>query len=163
MNENSGFLYKLNCDNEFSVRFNIENESLTHIPNNIFSVELPEIAAEDMTSDEIDRTLKITLRSTTNGLVEKEMFGILFRKMFDVDISLSNPNIISWKYKSCILEKIGFSPLIGRKSRSNPFNFTLYIKVGQIVYNGDNTIIEFGNPSAYDSYTPIDEKQEGEQ
>ncbi len=143
--------YKLNWDNEFSVRFDIEGESLQHIPSNIFSVELPEIVAEDMTGDEINTTLKLTLRSTIDGLVEKEMFDVLFRKMFNIDLSLSNPNKVSWKYKSCMVEKIGFSPLVGRKSRSNPFNFTLYIKVGQIIYNGDNTIIEFGQVSNFDT------------
>lgn len=144
MKDSAAFFYKLNWDNEFSVRFNIEGVSLQHIPNNIFSVEMPEIDVEDMTENEIDKVMKITLRSTVDGTVEKEMFDVLFRNMFDIDISLSNPNKISWKYRSCILEKIGFSPLVGKKSRSNPFNFTLYIKVGQIVYNGDNAIVEFG-------------------
>lgn len=154
--------YKLNWDNEFSVRFNIENSSLQHIPNNIFSIELPEIDVEDMTDNEINKTLKLTLRSTIDGSVEKEMFDVLFRNMFDVDISLSNPNKVSWKYKGCTLEKIGFSPLVGRKSRSNPFNFTLYIKVGQIIYNGDNAIIEFGKVSQFDApFTPI-EVEKGE-
>lgn len=150
MNDSMAF-YKLNWDNEFSVRFNIEGASLQHIPNNIFSVELPEILAEDMTGDEINTILKLTLRSTVDGSVEKEMFDVLFRNIFDIDLSLSNPNKVSWKYKSCTLEKIGFSPLVGRKSRSNPFNFTLYIKVGQIVYNGDNAILEFGQVSNFDA------------
>ena len=35
--------------------------------------------------------------------------------------------------------------MIDRKSRSNPFNYILYIKVKQAIYNGDNQVIEFGN------------------
>lgn len=145
MSDNCGTFYKLNWDNEFSVRFNIENETLNHIPNNIFSVEMPEISASDMVVEELDSTLKIVLRSTLGGFVEKEMFDILFRKTFDIDISLSNSNITPWKYKCCVLEKIGFAPLIDKKSKSNPFNYILYIKVGQIVYSGENCIIEFGH------------------
>lgn len=158
MKEGTAF-YKLNWDNEFSVRFNIENESLQHIPNNIFSIELPEIDVEDISesNNEINKILKITLRSTIDSSVEKEVFDILFRNVFDIDISLSNPNKVSWKYKSCSVEKIGFSPLVGRKSRSNPFNFVLYVKVGQIIYNGDNTIIEFGQVSNFDvPFTPAE-------
>lgn len=145
MNEKNGYYYKLNWDNEFCVRFNIKNKNLIHIPNNIFGVEMPDIYASELADENIDKTLKIILRSTADGAVEKEMFDVLFRNSFDVDISLSNKNHTPWKYLGCSLDKIGFTPLTDRKSRSNPFNFILYIKVGKIEYNGDNLIIEFGS------------------
>lgn len=160
MEKSNGTFYKLNWDNDFSVRFNIIDKqvSLQHIPNNIFSIELPEIVASDVSGEEINSTLKLTLRSTLDGSVEKEVFDVLFRNSFNVDLSLSNPNKITWKYNNCSVESIGFSQLVDRKSRSNPFNFTLNIKVGQIVYNGDNTVIEFGKIG--DTYTADNEKGE---
>ena len=141
--ESTGAFYKLNWDNDFSVRFNF-NESnvvLQHIPNNIFSVELPDIVATDVAEDEIDSVLKITLRSTLDGSVEREVFDTLLRNNFDIDVSLTNSNKATWKYNGCSVDRIAFSQLIDRKSKCNPFNFTLFIKVGQIVYNGDTAII----------------------
>lgn len=140
-------LYDLNWDNEFSVRFNIKDKqiNLQHVPNNIFSVELPEISVSDLLNEDVDWMLKVTLRSTIDGLVEKEIFNVLLRNSFDVDVSLQNPNKVAWKYNDCSVEKIGFSPLIGRKSKSNPFNYILYIKVKQAIYNGDDQVIDFGS------------------
>lgn len=143
MIENNGTFYKLNWDNEFSVRFDIENESLNHIPNNIFSVEMPDLASTEI-DGEIDCRLKLILRSTANGSVEQEIFNTLFRKDFNIELSLSNPNMVNWKYLNCSLDKMGFTPLIDRKSKSNPFNYILYIKVGQIVFNGETNIVTFG-------------------
>ena len=144
MNDRNGTFYKLNWDNDFSVRLNIENETLRHIPNNIFSIEMPEVVSTEIDGDINDR-LKLILRSTTDGNVELEIFDILLRKDFDVEISFSNANKVDWRYNGCTLEKISFTPLIDRKSKSNPFNYILYIKVNQIVYNGEKNIITFGN------------------
>ena len=140
-------LYYLNWDNEFSVRFNVHDKqtNVQHVPNNVFSVELPEIGVSDLLDGDVNLMLKITLRSTTDGLVESEVFNVLLRNSFDIDLSFKNPNKVAWKYNDCSVEKIGFSPLIDRKSRSNPFNYILYVNVKQAVYNGDNQIIEFGN------------------
>ena len=160
--ESTGTFYKLNWDNDFSVRFNF-NESnvvLQHIPNNIFSVELPDIVASDVAEDEIDSVLKITLRSTLDGSVEREVFDTLLRNNFDIDVSLTNNNKATWKYNGCSVDRIAFSQLIDRKSKCNPFNFTLFIKVGQIVYNGDTAIIEFGKKPADLTIAPETEKGE---
>jgi len=161
--EGNGTFYKLNWDNEFSVRFSFpENQVvLQHIPNNIFSVELPEIVAFDVGEDELSGLLQITLRSTSDGSVEREVFDVLLRNNFDIDISLSNSNKATWKYNGCSVEKIAFSPLIDRKSKANPFNFTLFIKVPQIIYNGDNSIIEFGKKPA-DLIIPAETTNKGE-
>ena len=146
MSENNGTFYKLNWDNEFSVRFDIENDALTHIPNNIFSIEMPDLVSTEV-DGEIDSRLKLILRSTANGSVEQEIFDILFRKDFNIEVSLSNPNKVNWKYVNCSLDKMSFTPLIDKKSKSNPFNYILYIKVGQIVYNGETSIVSFGTSS----------------
>jgi hypothetical protein len=144
--------YKINWDNEFSVRFNLEKDMLKHIPNNIFSVELPEIDFFDMNDDNLSKTLKLTLRSTVDGSVEQEIFDILCRQQFNIDISLSNPNIVSWKYSNCSIEKIAFTPLVDRKSRANPFNFILYINVSQVTYNAGSMVVTFGDDKR-DTYT----------
>lgn len=155
-------LYYLNWDNEFSVRFNIHDKQVNvqHIPNNVFSVELPEISVSDLLVSDVDWILKITLRSTSDGLVESEVFNTLLRNSFDVELSLKNPNKTVWRYNNCSVEKIGFSSLTDRKSRSNPFNYVLYIKVSQAVYNGDNQIIEFGNQEPEASQNVVNEGEE---
>ena len=111
-----------------------------------------------MLDGDVNLMLKITLRSTTDGLVESEVFNVLLRNSFDIDLSFKNPNKVAWKYNDCSVEKIGFSPLTDRKSRSNPFNYILYINVKQAVYNGDNQIIEFGNREQ----AQIESTEEGE-
>lgn len=159
MSENNGTFYKLNWDNEFSVRFDIEKDSLTHIPNNIFSIEMPDLVSTEI-DGEIDSRLKLVLRSTANGSVEQEIFDVLFRNDFNIEVSLSNPNKVNWKYVNCSLDKMSFTPLIDKKSKSNPFNYVLYIKVGQIVYNGETSIITFGTTNVKEQLTFKDDDKD---
>ena len=158
VNDKGRPLYYLNWDNEFSVRFSIHDKqtNVQHVPNNVFSVELPEISVSDLLMNDVDWILKVTLRSTSDGLVESEVFNVLLRNSFDVELSLKNPNKTVWKYNDCSVEKIGFSPLVDRRSRNNPFNYILYIKVKQAVYNGDNQIIEFGIPEPVPTNTEVE-------
>lgn len=131
---------RLNWDNEFIVRFKLDNnETLKCIPNNIFSVELPTIEATDIAENDVNKLLKVTLRSSYDGSVESEVFNTLFRTSFNVEVSLSNPNIVAWEYNSCTVDKVEFSQLVDKKSKANPLNLTLYIKVSQIVYTGNGT------------------------
>ena len=151
MKNKNGMLYSLNWDNEFSVRFNFDSKdaSLTHIPNNIFSIELPEVNIDESGDNEVSSVMKLVLRSTVDGHVEKELFDTMIRNMFDVEVSLSNPNKANWKYTGCVVDKVAFSPLVDRKSRSNPFNYTVFIKPTQITYNGETEIIKFGKDVVY--------------
>ena len=56
---------RLNWDNNFSIRFTLKDgRSLEKIPNNIFMIELPEIKAVDMDSEDLDKYIRLTLRST---------------------------------------------------------------------------------------------------
>lgn len=136
---------KLNWDNNFSIRFKLENgKSLEKIPNNIFEIDLPEINTKDVNEENIDRYIAIVLRSTQDGLVEKEVYDVLFRTNFDIELSLSNPNKIDYVYKSCSVEKLNFAPLMNRP-KANPFNFTVWAKVSQIIFKGSSEEISFGS------------------
>ena len=153
---------KLNWDNNFSIRFSLKDgKSLSKIPNNIFMIELPEIRAADMDSEDINKTINITLRSTQDGSVEKEVYDILFRTEFDIELSLSNPNKVDYVYKSCSVEKMSFVPLMNRP-KANPFNFTVSAKVSQIVYKGSDEEITFGKVYS-NPYENIDEKESSEE
>ena len=142
---------RLNWDNNFSIRFSLKDgKSLEKIPNNIFMIELPEIKAVDMDSEDLDKYIRLTLRSTQDGSVEKEVYDVLFRTEFDIELSLSNPNKVDYVYKSCSVEKLNFVPLMN-KPKANPFNFTVSAKVSQIVYKGSSEEITFGYiPNAYE-------------
>ena len=84
---------RLNWDNNFSIRFKLQNgKNLEKIPNNIFMIELPDISSIDMNADMLDKNIKLTLRSTQDGSVEREVYDVLFRTNFDIELSLSNPN-----------------------------------------------------------------------
>lgn len=153
---------RLNWDNNFSVRFKLENgKSLVKIPNNIFVLELPEITTTDMSEDVLNKYIGITLRSTQDGLVEREVFDVLFRTNFDIELSLSNPNKIDYVYKSCSVEKLTFSQLMNRP-KANPFNFTVWAKVSQIVFKGASEEITFGITES-NPYEGLIEATEGEQ
>lgn len=153
---------RLNWDNNFSVRFKLENgKSLVQIPNNIFVLELPEIKTTDMSEDVLNKYIGITLRSTQDGLVEREVFDVLFRTNFDIELSLSNPNKIDYVYKSCSVEKLTFSQLMNRP-KANPFNFTVWAKVSQIVFKGASEEITFGITES-NPYEGLIEPTEGEQ
>lgn len=152
---------RLNWDNNFSVRFKLENgKSLVKIPNNIFVLELPEITTTDMSEDVLNKYIGITLRSTQDGLVEREVFDVLFRTNFDIELSLSNPNKIDYVYKSCSVEKLTFSQLMNRP-KANPFNFTVWAKVSQIVFKGASEEITFGK-TPENLYEVLKESSEGE-
>lgn len=155
-------LVRLNWDNNFSVRFKLENgKSLEKIPNNIFVIELPEITTTDMNEDNLNKYIGITLRSVQDGSVEKELFDVLFRTNFDIELSLSNPNKIDYIYKSCSVEKLSYSPLMNRP-KANPFNFTVWAKVSQIVFKGASEEITFGT-SNENPYEGLVEMAEGEE
>lgn len=152
---------RLNWDNNFSIRFKLENgKNLEKIPNNIFVIELPEILATDMNEENLDKYIKITLRSTQDGSVEKEVYDVLFRTNFDIELSLSNPNKTDYIYKSCSVEKLNFAPLMNRP-KANPFNFTISAKVSQIIFKGASEEITFG-PTIKDVYEDLLDNEEGE-
>ena len=77
-------------------------------------------------------------------MVEKEVYDVLFRTNFDIELSLSNPNKIDYVYKSCSVEKLNFAPLMNRP-KANPFNFTVWAKVSQIIFKGSAEEIIFGS------------------
>lgn len=136
-----------NLDNRFSLRFTFKDKPITlkYIPDDIFSVELPEVSVDDLVNESSSKMLKLMIRSTEDGRVETELFDTLLNGVFDIDLSLTNPNKAIWKYLGCSVDKIGFSPLISRKSHANPFNYIVYVNVPVVVYNGDKQIIEFGS------------------
>jgi len=153
---------RMNWDNNFSIRFTLnDGRSLEKIPNNIFMVELPEIKAVDIDTDDLDKHIRLTLRSLQDGSVEKEVYDILFRTEFDIELSLSNPNKVDYVYKACSVEKIEFSPLMNKKT-ANPFNFTISAKISQIIYKGASEEITFGR--IVNPYDPLDieNKNEGD-
>lgn len=134
----------LNWDNKFSVRFELENKKeLKYIPQNIFSLELPKLDMSDISDSRVDDSLKLTLRSMKGGMIEQEVFDVLCRTTFKVNVSLGNPNINDWIYDGCSVAKIGFATLTD-KAKSNPFNLTLDINVTKITYNGGKDPYEFG-------------------
>lgn len=154
---------RMNWDNNFSIRFNLsDGKSLEKIPNNIFMVELPEIKAVDLDTFELDKNIRLTLRSLQDGSVEKEVYDVLFRTEFDIEVSLSNPNKVDYIYKACSVDKISFAPLMNKKN-ANPFNFTVSAKISQIVYKGASEEVTFGKIAhPYEPYTePEDIQEEG--
>ena len=150
---------RLNWDNNFSIRFKLQNgKNLEKIPNNIFMIELPDISSIDMNADMLDKNIKLTLRSTQDGSVEREVYDVLFRTNFDIELSLSNPNKIDYIYKSCSVEKLQFAPLMNTP-KANPFNFTILANVAQIIYKGASEEINFGSdvPEVYEEMENTDE------
>ena len=145
---------KYNWDNKFSTRFKLTNgQMLKYIPDNIFMVELPDLKVEnyaDMGNEDnvvSDKMLILTLRSTKDGYVEKELSDILMHTSFDFELSLSNPNKCHSIYKGCSVEKVKFSPLLNRPNKANPFNLIVYITVEQINYYASDDVLSFGTLS----------------
>ena len=136
---------RLNWDNNFSIRFKLQNgKNLEKIPNNIFMIELPDISSIDMNADMLDKNIKLTLRSTQDGSVEREVYDVLFRTNFDIELSLSNPNKIDYIYKSCSVEKLQFAPLMNRP-KANPFNFTVDVDYKYATYFNSGESFTFGD------------------
>lgn len=150
-------LSNINWDNDFSIRFRIKNKQqtqLNYIPNNIFSIQLPSIMSVDLNTNQCSDKLILTLRSTKDGNVEKEILSVLFANTFDIDVSLSNPNETPWMFSNCSIDKIQFSTLVDKKSHTNPFNLIVSITVGKITYKTSSEMIVIGNDE-------IEHRQEG--
>lgn len=153
------YFNKFNWDNKFSLRFKLENgESLIHIPNNIFLVELPAILATDFNEPEVNKILRVTLRSTVDGNVTKEVYDKLFRTSFDVELSLANNNKVEYEYNGCSIHGIEFAPLMQRP-KANPYNFTVCIKVSQVKFNGLDTQLVLGTLPTITHFDPTTKEQ----
>lgn len=136
-----------NWDNDFSVRFKLDNENqLKHIPNNIFMIELPEMDMLNMgnESETDEKYVDIVLRTTKDKTVEQEVYSYLMNAPFNMEISLYNPNITDFEFLDCFVSKIVYSPLIHR-NKSNYFNFKVRVKVSTIkIHQAEKTFL-FGD------------------
>jgi hypothetical protein len=120
---------------------------------------MPDISTKDMNGEDMEKYVAIVLRSTQDRSVEQEVFNILMRTNFDVELSLSNPNQIDYVYTSCSIDRVDFATL-ANKSKANPFNFTIWAKVSQIIYKGADDEYIFGkqaDPIVYNSDIPEDD------
>ncbi len=133
-----------NWDNDFSVRFKLNNENqLKYVPNNIFMIELPEMDMLNMGNEsEMDeKYVDITFRTTKDKTVEQEVYSYLMNTPFNIEISLHNPNITDFELIDCFVSKIIYSPLIHR-NKSNYFNFKVRVKLSTMkVHQGDSTFL----------------------
>lgn len=139
-------------DNNYSVRFKIDGDSqLQYIPNGIFMIELPTLNLDNI--DE-DKYLTITLRSTPDKRIEKEVFNILMNKCFKMDISLDNPNVVDFEFDKCSISKIEYAPLMHR-NKSNFFNILVQVKVPvmKVFYGSDFTT--FGEDNSNVDYMSL--------
>lgn len=145
---------KYNFDNRFSVRFQLSDDKiLKHIPDNIFMVEMPDLVVDSYNeivsngNTQLPHSLVLTLRSTQDESVEKELYDVLMNTSFNVDISLTNSNKVHSSYKGCLVDRVKFSPLYNRPNKSNPFNLMVYISVEQVIYYAGDSVITIGNVS----------------
>lgn len=135
-----------NYDNNFSVRIKLDNGNmLSHLTDNIFSIDLPKILMVSLVDNEDLEPFKMSLRSTKDGSVENEVYNTLCKSNnFDIEVSLTNPNKIDFIFHNCSVSSIGFAQL-AHKAKSNPFNFTVEVDYKWATYfNGGESFI-FGD------------------
>lgn len=134
-----------NYDNNFSVRIRLDNgNSVSHITDNIFSIDLPKIYMANLVDNDALQTFKMSLRSTKDGSVENELYNILCRNVFDIEVSLTNPNKVDFTFNDCSVSSIEFGQL-AHKSKCNPFNFTVEVDYKYAKYFNSGEVFTFGD------------------
>lgn len=145
MSNKEGFMKTLNYDNNFSVRIKMINgKNLSYITDNIFILDLPKILMSNLADIDSLEPLKLTLRSTKDGSVENEVYNILCKSKFNVEVSLMNPNKVDFLFSNCDVSSVEFSQL-AHKSKTNPFNFTIEVKYDYAKYFNSGETFEIGN------------------
>lgn len=146
-----------NYDNNFSVRIKLETgNSASHITDNIFSIDLPKIYMTNLVDNEQLEPFKMSLRSTKDGSVENELYNILCRSTFDIEVSLTNPNKIDFAFNECSVSSIAFAEL-AHKSKANPFNFTVEVDYKYAKFFNSGEVFTFGDSPVDLSDIKIDE------
>ena len=134
-----------NYDNNFSVRIRLDNgNSVSHITDNIFSIDLPKIYMANLVDNDALQTFKMSLRSTKDGSVENELYNILCRQTFNIEVSLTNPNKVDFTFNECSVSSIEFGQL-AHKAKSNPFNFTVEVDYKYAKYFNGGEVFTFGD------------------
>ena len=135
-----------NYDNNFSVRIKLKEtgNSASYITDNIFSIDLPKIFMTNLVDNDSLQSFKMTLRSTKDGSVENELYNILCRNVFDMEVSLTNPNKVDFTFNECSVSSIGFEQL-AHKSKANPFNFTVEVDYKYAKYFNSGEVFTFGD------------------
>lgn len=157
-----------NYDNEFSIRFKLDNgKQLEYVPNGVFMLELPNLVFSDMANDVMETEsksenfAKLTLRSRNDKLVEKEIFTYLINNEFDMEVSLSNPNVTDYELNRCSVAKIEYTPLI-RRQKSSFFNYIVQLNVSEFKYHIGDTAFSYGNLNNVD-YMSLAKDNKGEE
>ena len=139
------FVNVYNYDNNFSVRIKLENgNTLNHLTDNIFILDLPKISMINFAEDDVVEPLKLSLRSTKDGSVENEVYNILCKSKFNIEVSLTNPNKVDFTFYDCDVSSVEFAQL-AHKSKANPFNFTIEIGYQYAKYYNAGETFVVGN------------------
>lgn len=135
-----------NYDNNFSVRIKLDNGNmLSHLTNNIFSIDLPKILMVSLVDNDELEPFKMSLRSTKDGSVENEVYNTLCKaNNFDIEVSLTNPNKIDFIFHNCSVSTISFAQL-AHKAKANPFNFTIEVDYKYASYFNAGETFTFGD------------------
>ena len=134
-----------NYDNNFSVRIKLENgNTLNHLTANIFILNLPKISMSSFADEDSVEPLKLSLRSTKDGSVENEVYNVLCKSKFNIEISLTNPNKVDFTFYECDVSAIEFAQL-AHKNKANPFNFDIEINYLYAKYFNSGETFIIGN------------------
>lgn len=137
------FVNVYNYDNNFSVRIKMDNKSaLSHLTDNIFILDLPKISMINFAEEGVVEPLRISLKSTKDGSVENEVYNILCKSKFNIEVSLTNPNKVDFIFNDCVVSSVSFEPL-AHKAKANPFNFSIEIdyKWAQYFNSGETFVV----------------------
>ena len=156
------FVNVYNYDNNFSVRIKLDNgSSLNHLTDNIFILDLPKISMSNFAEEDVVEPLKLSLRSTKDGSVENEVYNILCKSKFNIEVSLTNPNKVDFIFFECDVSSVEFAQL-AHKNKANPFNFSVEIdyKYAKYFNSGETFVVGDAPLDLLTEIKPKSEKKE---
>lgn len=138
---------KIVWNSKFLLNIKLENkQQLQYIPLHIYTFKQPNISFqldENMDSKELKAIL--SLRLDEDGNVEQEVYEVLTKEFFAMDLYYPRSDCWNWTYNHCSIDEISYDEFYNKSKNDRPMNINLTIAIPQAVFKSSKGEKVFGD------------------